>query len=80
MSPNLIMVATHPPTLFCLFSGIWTKHLRLQTGIEKAQFTKVIKKLENKKLIKSVNSVSATKRKFYMLCVMPAVQVVPSIS
>mmetsp|Transcript_20969 Transcript_20969/g.54567 ORF Transcript_20969/g.54567 Transcript_20969/m.54567 type:complete len:343 (+) Transcript_20969:359-1387(+) len=48
-------------------TGIWTKHLRLQTGIEKAQFSKVIKKLENKKLIKSVNSVSATKRKFYML-------------
>eukprot|EP00037_Helgoeca_nana_P033787 m.419438 g.419438 ORF g.419438 m.419438 type:complete len:356 (-) comp31546_c0_seq1:684-1751(-) len=48
-------------------TGIWTKHLRLQTGIEKAQFTKVMKKLENKKLIKSVNSVSATKRKFYML-------------
>eukprot|EP00035_Acanthoeca_spectabilis_P030037 m.7533 g.7533 ORF g.7533 m.7533 type:complete len:342 (+) comp3967_c0_seq1:187-1212(+) len=48
-------------------TGIWTKHLRMHTGIEKAQFTKVIKKLENKKLIKSVNSVSATKRKFYML-------------
>lgn len=45
-------------TAAAALQGIWTKHLRMHTGIEKAQFTKVIKKLENKKLIKSVNSVS----------------------
>eukprot|EP00041_Stephanoeca_diplocostata_P009171 m.139581 g.139581 ORF g.139581 m.139581 type:complete len:336 (+) comp17633_c0_seq1:412-1419(+) len=47
--------------------GIWTKHLRSQTGLEKAQFNRVIKKMEGKKLIKSVLSVAAVKRKFYLL-------------
>jgi len=47
--------------------GVWAKHLRSQTGLEKALFQKVIKKLESKKLIKSVSSVSAPKQKNYML-------------
>lgn len=38
--------------------GIWAQPLRKATGLEKTVFLKVIKKLEGKKLIKAVTSVS----------------------
>jgi hypothetical protein len=38
--------------------GIWSQPLRKATGLENTAFLKVIKKLEGKKLIKAVRSVT----------------------
>ncbi len=38
--------------------GIWSQPLRKATGLENTSFLKVIKKLEGKKLIKAVRSVT----------------------
>ncbi|KAA8495942.1 DNA-directed RNA polymerase III subunit RPC6 [Porphyridium purpureum] len=47
--------------------GIWAKDLRTKSGLQLNQFTKVLKTLEGRQLIKSVKSVKAKNKKFYML-------------
>ncbi|XP_003742013.1 DNA-directed RNA polymerase III subunit RPC6 [Galendromus occidentalis] len=47
--------------------GIWIRDIRIFSGLVLAQLSKVLKSLEVKKLIKSVKSVSAAKKKVYML-------------
>uniref|UniRef100_A0A0A9WBT8 DNA-directed RNA polymerase III subunit RPC6 n=1 Tax=Lygus hesperus TaxID=30085 RepID=A0A0A9WBT8_LYGHE len=47
--------------------GIWMRDIRLKSNLQPTVLNKVLKSLENKKLIKAVKSVSATKKKVYML-------------
>jgi len=47
--------------------GIWIRDIRNKCSLPMVQVNKVLKSLEGKKLIKAVNSVSAGKRKVYML-------------
>lgn len=47
--------------------GIWTRNLKTQSNLQQVQITKILKKLEARKLIKSVNSVTNKNRKVYML-------------
>jgi len=47
--------------------GIWIRDIRYKCNLPMTQVNKVLKSLEGKKLIKAVNSVSAGKRKVYML-------------
>lgn len=47
--------------------GIWHRDIRLKSNIGTHPLTKVIKSMENRKLIKAVKSVAAAKRKVYML-------------
>lgn len=47
--------------------GSWVRDIRAKSNLGQGQLTKVLKVLEGKKLIKAVKSVSATKKKVYML-------------
>ena len=47
--------------------GIWTKDIRLQTNIQQQALNKIFKVLEQRHLIKPVNSVTAKSKKLYML-------------
>lgn len=47
--------------------GIWIRDLRFSSNLSQTQVNKILKNLENKKLIKSVKSVAASKKKVYML-------------
>jgi len=47
--------------------GIWLRDIRVQSGLLQTQLNKVLKSLEAKKLVKSVKSVNANKKKVYML-------------
>ncbi|KAK6638888.1 hypothetical protein RUM43_007158 [Polyplax serrata] len=47
--------------------GIWIRDIRFQSNLLPTQLNKILKALENKKLIKAVKSVSASKKKVYML-------------
>ncbi|XP_052860876.1 probable DNA-directed RNA polymerase III subunit RPC6 [Anopheles cruzii] len=47
--------------------GIWIRDIREKSNLVMTQLTKVLKQLENKKLIKAVKSVNASKKKVYML-------------
>lgn len=47
--------------------GIWNREIRNQTKLPMNQMTKVLKNLETKKIIKAVKSVTASKKKLYML-------------
>jgi DNA-directed RNA polymerase III subunit RPC6 len=47
--------------------GIWTKDIRFKCNISMLALNKVLKQMESKKLIKSVKSVTASKKKLYML-------------
>jgi len=47
--------------------GSWVRDIRARSNLGQAQLNKVLKVLEGKKLIKAVKSVSATKKKVYML-------------
>eukprot|EP00088_Acartia_fossae_P048330 TRINITY_DN5271_c0_g1_i12.p1 TRINITY_DN5271_c0_g1~~TRINITY_DN5271_c0_g1_i12.p1 ORF type:complete len:304 (-),score=62.55 TRINITY_DN5271_c0_g1_i12:266-1177(-) len=47
--------------------GIWLRDIRAQSGLLQQQLNKVLKSLEAKKLVKSVKSVNANKKKVYML-------------
>jgi DNA-directed RNA polymerase III subunit RPC6 len=47
--------------------GIWIRDIRVQSNLTMTQLNKIVKSLENKKLIKAVKSVSASKKKVYML-------------
>lgn len=47
--------------------GIWNREIRNQTKLPMNQMSKILKNLETKKLIKAVKSVTASKKKLYML-------------
>lgn len=47
--------------------GIWVRDLRFQSNMPQMQLSKILKNMEGKKLIKSVKSVAAQKKKVYML-------------
>lgn len=47
-------------------TGLWTKDMRARTNLQQPQITKIIKALENRKLIKAVKSVASANRKVYM--------------
>ena len=47
--------------------GIWIRDIRFQSNLSQQQLSKVLKSMESKKLIKSVKSVTAAKRKVFML-------------
>ncbi|ODM99489.1 DNA-directed RNA polymerase III subunit RPC6 [Orchesella cincta] len=47
--------------------GIWIRDIRVQSNLLMTQLNKIVKSLESKKLIKAVKSVSASKKKVYML-------------
>lgn len=47
--------------------GIWNREIRNQTKLPLNQMSKALKNLETKKLIKAVKSVTASKKKLYML-------------
>jgi len=47
--------------------GCWTKEIRIQTNIQQNMLAKILKVLENRRLVKQVKSVNAKSRKLYML-------------
>lgn len=47
--------------------GIWMRDIRVKSNLSANQLNKVLKTLENKKIIKAVKSVAASKKKVYML-------------
>ncbi|CAG9821552.1 unnamed protein product [Phaedon cochleariae] len=47
--------------------GIWIRDIRFASNLNMTQLNKVLKSLETKKIIKAVKSVSASKKKVYML-------------
>jgi len=47
--------------------GIWTKEIRMQTGIQQQALTKIFRTLEQRQLIKPVKSVTAKAKKLYMM-------------
>lgn len=47
-------------------AGIWTRNLKLQTKLQDVQVRRIIKKLENRKLIKAVKSITHKNRKMYI--------------
>eukprot|EP01135_Chromosphaera_perkinsii_P005506 Nk52_evm55s352 gene=Nk52_evmTU55s352 len=47
--------------------GIWTRDLRHKSNLQQTEISKILKLMENRKLIKSVKSVQASKKKVYML-------------
>ncbi|KAL3285827.1 hypothetical protein HHI36_000349 [Cryptolaemus montrouzieri] len=47
--------------------GIWIRDIRFKSNLNMTQLNKVLKSLETKKYIKAVKSVSASKKKVYML-------------
>ncbi len=47
--------------------GIWIRDIRFQSNLSQTQLNKVLKNMESQKLIKSVKSVAASKKKVYML-------------
>jgi DNA-directed RNA polymerase III subunit RPC6 len=47
--------------------GIWTRDIKLATNIPQHNLTKILKLLEQRKLIKSVRSVASKSKKLYML-------------
>lgn len=47
--------------------GIWMREIRFKSNIMPTQLNKILKSLENKKYVKAVKSVAASKKKVYML-------------
>jgi DNA-directed RNA polymerase III subunit RPC6 len=47
--------------------GIWIRDISMKTNVKSTSLNKALKSLESKKLIKSVQSVNASKKKVYML-------------
>ncbi|EGC34242.1 hypothetical protein DICPUDRAFT_88404 [Dictyostelium purpureum] len=48
-------------------NGAWTRELKQQSGYQQVQITKILKILENRKLIKAVKSIQSGRKKVYML-------------
>lgn len=47
--------------------GVWIRDIRVKSNLLMTQLNKILKNLENKKLIKAVKSVTGTRKKVYML-------------
>jgi len=47
--------------------GIWTRKIKVETGVQQQVLTKTLKLLEQRQLIKSVKSVTSRAKKLYML-------------
>lgn len=47
--------------------GIWIRDIRFKSNLNQISLNKILKSLENKKIIKSIKSVAAGKKKVYML-------------
>ncbi|KAA0194350.1 hypothetical protein HAZT_HAZT000313 [Hyalella azteca] len=47
--------------------GIWARKIRAESNLHLNVVDRVLKRLESKKLIKSINSVQAPKKKFYLV-------------
>ncbi|XKL69448.1 hypothetical protein PGB90_007217 [Kerria lacca] len=47
--------------------GVWIRDIRKECNLLRKQLEKTLRSLENKKLIKSIKTVSAPKKKFYIL-------------
>ncbi len=47
--------------------GIWVRDIRIKCNLLQTQLMRILRSLESRKLIKSVKSVQASKRKVYML-------------
>lgn len=47
--------------------GVWIRDIRVKSNLIMTQLNKILKNLENKKLIKAVKSVTGTRKKVYML-------------
>jgi len=47
--------------------GIWTRDIRVRTGLQQAVMSKILKTMESQKMIKSVKAVTASTKKLYML-------------
>ena len=47
--------------------GIWTKDIRIQSNVQQQALNKIFKKLEDRRLIKPIKSVTAKAKKLYML-------------
>ncbi len=50
-------------------TGVWTRDLKYKTGLQqnKTKFSKILKNLERKRLIKSCRTIAAKNKKIYML-------------
>eukprot|EP00955_Chlamydomonas_euryale_P001120 12978-Chlamydomonas_euryale.AAC.4 len=48
-------------------TGLWTKDMRSKTNLAQPHITKILKTLENRKLVKAVKSVNNPSRKVFML-------------
>lgn len=48
-------------------SGVWTKDMKVRTNLAQPQLTKILKVLEQRRLVKSVKNVNNPSRKVYML-------------
>lgn len=48
-------------------TGIWVKDIRTKSNLAMQPLTKILKNMENRKLIKAVKAVNASKKKVYML-------------
>ncbi len=47
-------------------TGVWTRSLKLSTKLQQTQLTRILKRLEARKLIKAVKSITHKNRKMYM--------------
>ena len=47
--------------------GLWTKDLKIRSNLQQPQINKMLKALEQRKLIKALKSVASSNRKVYML-------------
>uniref|UniRef100_A0A914ULI8 DNA-directed RNA polymerase III subunit RPC6 n=1 Tax=Plectus sambesii TaxID=2011161 RepID=A0A914ULI8_9BILA len=47
--------------------GIWIRDVRNRSGLSQTQLNKVLKTLEHRKLVKSIKTLGATKKRVYML-------------
>ena len=47
--------------------GIWTRDIKNRTGMQQAMINKILKRLESKRLVKSVKSIASKTRKLYIL-------------
>jgi DNA-directed RNA polymerase III subunit RPC6 len=48
-------------------TGVWVRDIRNKSNLIMTQLNKILKNLENRKLIKAIKSVNASKKKVYML-------------
>ena len=72
LDPSLMNVANEEKLVYTIIKesgnkGIWIRDIAIKTNVKSTALNKTLKNLESKKLIKSVASVNANKKKVYML-------------